>query len=96
MDPIGEARGDFRTSYLASIITNLAIAIHGQKGTRPKNVSDFIFDWDVTKPKEGTQQSAEDIKRIFSAIAATNSKKEEKDKKRALRNSKRIPKSLQK
>ena len=78
-------------SYLATIVTNLAIGINGKKGSRPKEIKDFILDWDTSKPKEGTMQSVEDMKRIFMDIAAVNKKKEEKTS----RNSKRIPKSLQ-
>lgn len=91
MDPIGEERADFRISYLATIITNLAIGISGKKGAQPKTVKDFLIDWDVSKPKKGTQ-SIEDIKRIFGGIAEVNKKEQEKRN----RNSKRIPKSLQK
>lgn len=89
LDPIGKARDDFRISYLATIVTNLAIAINGKKGTKPKEVKDFILDWDSGKEK-GTQ-SPEEMKRIFMDIAAMNKKKEEK-----VRDNKRIPKSLQK
>jgi len=87
--PIGEQRADFRTSYLATIITNLVIGIHGKKGARTKEVKDFLLDWDTSKPK-GTQ-SPEDMKRIFQGIAATMEKEKNNN-----RDNKRIPKSLQK
>jgi len=77
-------------SYLASTITNIAIRVHGKKGAKLTEVKDFILDWDSSKPK-GTQ-SVEDMKRVFTMIAAANSKK---DSSRAL-NRKRIPKSLRK
>ena len=70
LDPIGEARDDFRMSYLASTITNLAISINGKKGAKLTNVKDFLLDWDVSKPKE--TQSIEDMKRVFAGIAATS------------------------
>ena len=89
LDPIGEARDDFRMSYLASTITNLAIKINGKKGAKLTNVKDFLLDWDTDKPK-GTQ-SIEDIKRVFMEIAAANNKKDSRNI-----NKKRIPKSLQK
>ena len=91
LSPIGEERADFRMSYLATIITNLAIGIHGKKGSKPKTVKEFLLDWDTSKPKQGTQ-SIEDMKRIFMEIGAMNKKKEE----RKVRDNKRIPKSLQK
>lgn len=89
LEPIGEQRDDFRISYLATIITNLAISIHGKKGSKPKEIKDFLLDWDSSKPK-GTQ-SPEDMKRVFMDIAAMNKKKEENK-----RDNKRKPKSLQK
>lgn len=89
LDPIGEARDDFRMSYLASTITNLAISINGKKGAKLTEVKDFLLDWDRDKPNKGTQ-SIEDMKAVFMGIAAANNKKETK------RDNKRIPKSLQK
>ncbi|MCK9544827.1 MAG: hypothetical protein M0R03_22670 [Novosphingobium sp.] len=77
-------------SYLATIITNLAISIHGKAGSKPKEIKDFLIDWDVSKPKEIGTQSIEDIKRIFGGIAEANKRKESKK-----RDSKRLPKSLQ-
>lgn len=43
-----------------------------------KDVNDFILDWDVTKPKQGIQQSVEEIKNIFIGLGAANKTKEVK------------------
>lgn len=63
---IGDEREDFRISYLATILTNLAIAIHGKSGTSPKKVEDFLFNWDVSKPKE--ELSPEKVKELFMGM----------------------------
>ena len=88
LSPVGEQRADFRASYLAMTMTNLAISINGKKGSRLKEIKDFLLDWDSGKPK-GTQ-STDEIKRIFQAIGASNNK----DNRSIDR--KRKPKSLQK
>ena len=67
----------------------MAISINGKKGSRLKDIKDFLFDWDTSKPK-GTQ-SVEDIKRIFESLGARS--KEEKVNKR---DNKRIPRAIQK
>lgn len=92
LEPIGEHRDDFRTSYLAAVITNLAISIHGKKGSKQKQIKDFLLEWDVGKPK-GTQ-SPEEIKNLFMGIAQMNKKKEEEDKKKK-RDKTRLPVGLQ-
>lgn len=89
---IGDERDDFRISYLASIITNLAIGIHGKKGSQIKEVKDFLFDWDVTKPKINGTQSTEEILQIFGGIGERNVKAD----KSKVNNRNRPPKSLQK
>ena len=68
-------------------MTNLVIGVHGKKGTKLKDVKDFLFDWDASKPK-GTQ-SPEEMKRIFESMAVS------KEKERKIDN-KHKPKSLQK
>jgi hypothetical protein len=78
IDPIGEWRADFRISYLASLITNLAIRIHGKKGAKSVDIEEFLLKWDAEAGKvkqEDKVQSVEEIKRALMSIASIQNKK---------------------
>jgi hypothetical protein len=74
IDPIGSWRDDFRMAYLASVMTNLTIGVHGKKGTKQTPLIDFMPDWDITAPKEVKKQSIEDMKRAFKDIMSSQKK----------------------
>lgn len=78
IDPIGSWREDFRMAYLASVITNLALSIHGQKGVKMTTPMDFMPDWSGERKEEPQQQSVDDMKKIFMELAGepTTVKKE--------------------
>ena len=80
LDPIGEQRDDFRNAYLLMTMTNLAISIHGKKGSKFTKIEDYIVDWDV-KSKDTVQQSAEDMKNFLMSFATSHNKKLQKDNK---------------
>jgi hypothetical protein len=70
ISPIGDERDDYRISFLASMITNLAIRINGKKGAKLTSVKDFIFDWGVGESSGTKMQSLEEMKNVFYQIAA--------------------------
>jgi hypothetical protein len=72
LDPIGTWREDFRFACLSSMITNLAISIHGEKGTKMTAPIDFMQDWTGDRKDEVRQQSPEEMKAIFQQIVAAN------------------------
>ena len=80
LDPIGKARDDFRMSYMESLITNLAIKVHGKKGASLTKVEDFMLDWG--KEKEVKVQSVEEQKRILMDIFGKHNKAVERKSKR--------------
>ena len=80
LDPIGEQRDDFRNAYLLMTMTNLAIGIHGKKGSKLTKIEDYIVDWDAGG-KEEVQQSAEDMKNFLMSFASSHNKKVQKDNK---------------
>ena len=80
LDPIGEQRDDFRNAYLLMTMTNLAISIHGKKGSKLTKIEDYIVDWDA-KSKDVVQQSAEDMKNFLMSFATSHNKKLQKDNK---------------
>jgi len=45
LDPIGEWRADFRMAYLSIIVTNIARAVYGTKGTKMTVPLDFMPEW---------------------------------------------------
>jgi hypothetical protein len=80
IDPIGTWREDFRMAYLASIVTNLTIAVHGKQGAKAKTAIDFMPDWSGD-PKEPVKQSVDEMIAIMTAVAGASNKKLERDKK---------------
>lgn len=69
-------------AYLSSLITNLAISIHGKKGSKPTNVIDFMPKWDADEQKEQLlkKQSIEEMKEAMQNIAKAFSKNKGKEK----------------
>ena len=74
LDPIGTWRDDFRLAYLSSLITNIAISIHGKKGAKHTTPMDFMLDWDV-KEKKINVQSVEEQKRILMDLFEVHNKR---------------------
>lgn len=80
---MGRFRDDIYFAFTASIITNLAIAIHGKKGTKLSAPIDFMLDWSGEgKATYKRPQTADEMLEIFKGIAATQNKKIENTKKR--------------
>lgn len=74
VQPIGGKRWDFYFAQLLMNINNLAISIHGKKGSKQFKLEDFIPNWtgETEKPKE---MSGTDIKQWFKAFAKGHNKK---------------------
>lgn len=67
-------------AYLETIITNIAIGVHGKKGTEAKKLTDFLIDWDPEgKPEK--KQSPEEMLAIFKNIAVSQKVLLERQKK---------------
>lgn len=64
IDPIGDWRDEYHFSFLASLITNIAIKINGKEGSKLTNVDDFKFEWGKTE-EENQEQLAKQIKEVF-------------------------------
>jgi hypothetical protein len=76
IDPIGTWTEYFRMACLESIITNLAIGIHGKEGTKLTSPMDFMPDWAKGEEKqEIKQQSVESMKELLMGIAEIQNKK---------------------
>jgi hypothetical protein len=76
LDPIGTWRDDFRMAFLATLMTNLGIRIHGKKGSKLVELSEFMPIWDQAVANQPKPQSVEDMKSVLLAIANTQKKKE--------------------
>jgi hypothetical protein len=81
MDPIGMMRIDYYFAYIATIISNLAIGIHGKKGTKLHTVNDFLIEWDTTKEKP--KQTISEMKEVLMSLAATVNKDKTKTRVRS-------------
>ena len=64
-------------AFLGSLITNLAISVHGKKGSKQISLEDYMPKWDVTAPKEVKTQSVEEMKKAMQDIARVYGKKKE-------------------
>jgi len=74
LDPIGTWRDDFRIAALDTIVTNLAIDIHGKKGSKHKEISDFMPDWSG-EGKVKKMQSVEEMKEFLLGFAKKQNKR---------------------
>lgn len=75
IDPIGTWRDDFRMSYLAALLTNIAIRTNAKKGTPLVSLSEFILDWDIRAPREIKKQSVTDMRKALLGLAKIQNKK---------------------
>ena len=82
LDPVGEWRDDFRMAFLASLITNLGIQIHGKQGTKLTEFTDFMPEWDIDARNEPKRQSVEDMKQMLLSFAQSHNKRLEQKKAR--------------
>ena len=92
LDPIGEWRADFRMAYLCTIVTNIARAIHGEKGAKMTVPLDFMPEWDKGDSDDTTvlrKQTPEQMRQILVAITKEYKKKPEKKKRTTPPKSKR-------
>lgn len=91
IDPIGSWRDDFRISYIASLLTNLVIRVHGKKGAKLTEVKEFLFDWsgEIRKGELTKKQSPEEMKAIMMAIAAGQNKRVGGNTKQGIRKEKK-------
>lgn len=82
LEPIGNERIEFSFAVLASVITNIAIAAFGRKGTKQTSPMDFMPVWDEALRKKQEpkvkKQSIEEMKAILQSIAAVYGKPKKK------------------
>jgi hypothetical protein len=82
LDPIGTWREDFRLAYLSSLITNIALSIHGKKGTKMQSPMDFMIEWDPAKHEKATKvQTPEQMRDILMALASPKEEDVKRSKK---------------
>ena len=82
LDPIGTWRSDFQMAMLASIITNIAIGLYAEKGTKMTTPLDFMPDWSGDlKMVEKPMQTVEEMKEIFLLIAGAQNSRIAEEKK---------------
>jgi len=79
LDPIGEWRGDFQLAYISSLITNVAISVHGKKGAKLTQPQDFMLEWGKEK-EEVQKQSTDQIKEFMMSFAKEQNKKVQLEK----------------
>lgn len=82
LDPIGTWRDDYRMAYLASLMNNITISVHGKKGAKHSLPIDFMPVWDVQKqtmsPKKQTMEDMKAFALNFAKAHNAQFKKEER------------------
>lgn len=74
IDPIGTWREDFGWASIIANFTNMMTWAHAKHGTK-HTADDFMPDWDIEAPEDTPQQSVEEMKQVFQAIAKAQNKK---------------------
>ena len=74
LDPIGKWRDEYGWASLEASFTNLMTWAHAKRGTK-HTAADFIPNWDYDAPEEVQQQTVEEMKKVFEAIAKSQNKK---------------------
>ena len=77
LDPIGKWRDDFMIAQLTGLVYNMGIQIHGKKGTKLTEYTDFMPEWDAKEPK---RQSTETMKELLLSFADSHNKKLAREK----------------
>lgn len=91
LDPIGDERQDIHMAILATTIFNLAVDIHGKKGTKHREITDYMPNWGGDETDEGKgKQSVEEMKNILLSMASSQNKKIEKTRTRLKKASKEV------
>ena len=73
LDPTSDLKDDYRIAYLAMLIVNSVRAVHCKKGTKMTDIEDHLIKWGEEKTEK--KQTADEMKKVLMAIAATNKKK---------------------
>jgi len=81
IDPLGDWREDYRFSFLSSLITNLAIRTHGEKGAKLTTVEDFMFVWDPAEMEDKKEQGIEEMKKLLLSFAPKKEPRKMRNKK---------------
>ena len=78
LDPIGTWREDYRMAYIAAILTNLTIAVHGKKGAKQAELRSFMPNWSGEEEYKAPQ-SVEEMKEVFKAIVQASKEAQKKN-----------------
>lgn len=62
-------------AFLATMMNNLTLSVHGKKGAKQSGIEEFMPNWDITAPKAEKVQSVEDMRKVFEDIVASQKKK---------------------
>ena len=82
LDPIGDERSDIHMAILATTIFNLAVDIHAKKGTKHREITEYLPKWGSNGEDEVVKQSVDEMKNILLSFAKSHNKKLEKSKPR--------------
>jgi len=77
LDPVGSWRMELSLAKIESLIVNIANALYHKEGTEPVSTTafDFMIKWgEKTEKIEPKQQSIEEMRKVFQAIADTYNK----------------------
>jgi hypothetical protein len=75
LDPIGSWRNEFSLAKIESLIVNIVNVLYHKEGSEPVSTTpfDFMIKWGEKAQKiEPKQQSIEEMKKVFQAIADAN------------------------
>jgi len=80
IDPIGTWRDDYRMAYLATMMVNLTVQVHGKKGAKLMSPMDFMPEWDVNKKVMVIKkQTVEEMKKFALNFAKEHNKQFKKN-----------------
>lgn len=82
IDPIGDKRSDLRMAILATTIFNLAVDIHAKKGTKHREITDYIPKWGIDEDDEVVKQSVDDMKNVLLSFAKSHNTRLKKSRPR--------------
>lgn len=82
LDPIGDERQDIHMAILATTIFNLAVDIHAKKGTKHREITDYLPNWGGDDEESEVKQSVDDMKNTLLAFAKTHNTRLKKSRPR--------------
>ena len=82
IDPIGDERSDLQMAILATTIFNLAVDIHAKKGTKHREITDYLPKWGGDEDEE-VKQGVDEMKSVLLSFAKTHNTRLKKSRPRS-------------